>query len=200
MSTTILLHLFFQMSSISLRVAGESIFCSYSSSPSFNGSVTPEEIRGLCQLRESFHSASCWALRLPRWRNQLLGLRTNVSSRPDRQARGSRTRSIDCASRPVGAYAVKRLIYQFTYVDAMVVDTPITDEGFAGQLQDARDIRDRLERCSRFLDYLDREWQGLADRDTVVEWPAISGVLRNQMEGTLGRVNVTRERRGSTPP
>lgn len=57
----------------------------------------------------------------------------------------------------VGAYVVKRLIYHFTYVDAMIVGTPITSMKFAGELHDARDIRDRLDRCARFLDYLDSQ-------------------------------------------
>ena len=92
---------------------------------------------------------------------------------------------------------VKKLIYHFTYVDAMVVDTPITSVEFASELQDARDIRDRLSPCARFLDYLDSQWSGLANRETIVNWPEVSGALRDEIEDIAARVKITRGRRGS---
>jgi hypothetical protein len=81
----------------------------------------------------------------------------------------------------VGVYHVARLARDFVYVDAMVVDTPIFDEGVRQTIRDVSGIRDRLERAERFREYLDRCWQPLNELGSPFDWPTISADLKKHI-------------------
>ena len=51
----------------------------------------------------------------------------------------------------VGAYTIKKLMFMFTYLDAVIVDTPIVDPDFRSQIDDVATIEERLERALIFL-------------------------------------------------
>jgi hypothetical protein len=70
----------------------------------------------------------------------------------------------------------------FTYVDAMIVDTPIVDEETRGAIRDDRRIEDRLRRCDIFRRYLDLAWVRLADSDAPLSWPEISREIEVDVE------------------
>lgn len=116
------------------------------------------------------------------------------------EARPASQRDSDAVDRlrvtTVGAYVVKRLVLTFTYIDAMIVDTPIVDSGFASALQDERSIRERLERCEQFLNYLDSQWAVLAAHDAVVDWPLVSSSLRKEIARIARRVEGNQRRGG----
>lgn len=78
-----------------------------------------------------------------------------------------------------GAYTLKRLPAEFTYVDAMIIDTPIVDLDIRREVRNVVGIQDRLQRADIFRAYLDRHWYGLDSpsiRDTF-DWPAVSDRL-----------------------
>jgi hypothetical protein len=85
-----------------------------------------------------------------------------------------------CRITTIGAYSFKRLVSNFTYIDAIVVDTPIIGQSWRAQISDARSISNRLARAEVFRAYLDRQWFGLAGKDVVFDWPAASHDLYEQ--------------------
>ena len=58
----------------------------------------------------------------------------------------------------VGAYTTKKLIFMFTYLDAIVVDTPIVDPEFRAQIHEVETIEARFDRVLTFLSYLEAQW------------------------------------------
>jgi hypothetical protein len=80
-----------------------------------------------------------------------------------------------------GAYSRKKLCGLFSYLDAIIVDTPITDPSFRGNIRDARSIEDRMGRATAFLDYLDASWSNSLLLHDKFDWPSLSTAARSQM-------------------
>jgi DNA-binding PadR family transcriptional regulator len=83
---------------------------------------------------------------------------------------------------PSGVYTLKRLSRLFTYIDAMIVDTPIVDKSVRRLITDVRSVGDRLARAENFRRYLDQAWRGLADREPPMDWDAMSRDLAADIE------------------
>ncbi len=82
----------------------------------------------------------------------------------------------------LGAYALQFLCRQFTYVDAVVVDTPILDVDCRSKIADERDITGRLIRAEAFVDYLDSCWECITARvECAFEWEVVSSALRSDI-------------------
>ncbi len=88
----------------------------------------------------------------------------------------------------VGAYHFGPLVRQFTYVDSMVVNTPILDAQYRSQIEDVESIRDRLKRASVFVAYLDEQWVVGAQKPDIFDWPAVSKGLKEEIENIRGRL------------
>ncbi len=58
----------------------------------------------------------------------------------------------------VGAYMHRAMLVTFSYVDAMIVDTPVLDPSIRSEISDVRSISDRLDRADVFCDYLESAW------------------------------------------
>jgi hypothetical protein len=82
----------------------------------------------------------------------------------------------------IGAYYVKRLVRNFTYVDAVIVDTPIVDDAVRGAIDAAESIAARLDRAERFRRYLDTSWQRLGLGTTVFDWNRMSRGLQTDID------------------
>jgi hypothetical protein len=80
-----------------------------------------------------------------------------------------------------GAYASKKLCVLFSYIDAVVVDTPIVDAVARSAINDARSIDDRLKRAEDFLNYLDASWQQAPELHEKFDWPTLSGSAVRQI-------------------
>jgi hypothetical protein len=81
----------------------------------------------------------------------------------------------------IGAYTIHRLVLMFTYVDAVVIDTPIVDPTIRGQIGVVMDVAPRLERAKYFLAYLNLQWKGLAHLATAVDWAEIGAAISNEI-------------------
>jgi hypothetical protein len=81
----------------------------------------------------------------------------------------------------IGAYTAKRLCNYFQYVDAMIVDTPIVDDEARLSIGDTDDIDRRLVRATRFVDYLDTQWQTVGHKNVTWEWTGVSASLRDNI-------------------
>jgi hypothetical protein len=80
-----------------------------------------------------------------------------------------------------GAYSRKKLCALFSYLDAVVVDTPIVDIKARSTINDARSIEDRLNRAEEFLSYLDVSWHQAPELHDKLDWPLLSGSARRQI-------------------
>jgi hypothetical protein len=93
----------------------------------------------------------------------------------------------------IGAYAIKELCKYFVYIDAMIVDTPIVDGKVRATIGDIDDIDRRLDRSTRFADYLDSQWQAIGHKNITWDWAGISASLRGDIGGIRRIRQHTRE-------
>ena len=59
---------------------------------------------------------------------------------------------------PIGLYHIQELLGNFSYLDAVIVDTPILDSQLEHHIGDAHTLAERVERAFVFREYLDRAW------------------------------------------
>lgn len=93
----------------------------------------------------------------------------------------------------VGSYMYKSMIRQFSYVDAMIVDTPVVDVQVRTRIGDAKTISDRLSRAVIFRNYLDGQWGllQLPEGERAFDWLDSSEALARD----IGNARYRAERR-----
>ena len=91
----------------------------------------------------------------------------------------------------VGVYHILRLCRFFSYINAVIVDTPIFDDSLRESLRQASNIAQRLDRAVVFRRYLDNHWGTLRGAAAVFDWGAAS----TQLEADLKRVRDRAARR-----
>jgi len=96
----------------------------------------------------------------------------------------------------IGSYYVRKLIKKFTYVDAMIVDTPIVDKDLSDKIEDVDTITDRLARAELFCDYLDAQWQVLSDQELSLSWPSVRWAIAKDIKYITGKISI----REDSPP
>lgn len=89
----------------------------------------------------------------------------------------------------IGAYTIKKLVSMFTYVDAVIIDTPIINAEKRKAIKDVSALLDRLERAELFRSYLDDEWARLNTSDLPFDWRVIS----SQLQSDISRVRRRQE-------
>ena len=88
----------------------------------------------------------------------------------------------------VGGYYYRKLVSRFEYVDAMIIDTPITDQAIRGKITNAFSIEDRLTRSRIFLSYLKEQWSMITGQGLAFDFmPAYEAVLE-QMRKIQDRI------------
>ncbi|MFI2298280.1 P-loop NTPase fold protein [Actinacidiphila glaucinigra] len=91
-----------------------------------------------------------------------------------------------------GAYVLRKLLGEFVYVDAVVVDTPIMDAQARQAIRDVRSIDDRLERASHFADYLDSCWKAAPRVEGGFDWSEVSSRLWGSIDEVERRIRGSR--------
>jgi hypothetical protein len=81
----------------------------------------------------------------------------------------------------IGAYHIGVLARQFTYIDAIVVDTPILEDVSYHSVVDVDDIRARLGRAAVFRSYLDKAWRLVPSVPGTFDWDRESTVLSKEL-------------------
>lgn len=95
-----------------------------------------------------------------------------------------------------GAFMAKRMLSLFSYVDPVIVDTPIVDPDFRSRISDARTIQERIERARHFVDYLDAQWQSVdPGAEEVLDWTAHSQHFARQLDEISRRAEEARRKR-----
>lgn len=82
----------------------------------------------------------------------------------------------------IGSYHIARLIRQFAYVDAIVVDTPVLDGVVRKRIHNTEMIEDRLRRATIFRNYLDDQWEKLNRQFLGFNWTEVSHDLGRDIE------------------
>lgn len=76
----------------------------------------------------------------------------------------------------IGSYHCNRWASTFAYMDAMLVDTPILEQGVRQEISrtvDSFDISKRLYRTVLFDEYLMRCWSEFAEYPVYFDWPTV---------------------------
>ncbi len=81
----------------------------------------------------------------------------------------------------IGSYYYQKLACSFTYVDAMIVDTPIVVREVRERIRDEEYIDKRLERAEEFRQYLDSQWKNIDSAAEVFDWNYHSVQLKEEM-------------------
>ncbi len=84
----------------------------------------------------------------------------------------------------IGSYYYQKLACNFTYVDAMVVDTPIVDRKVRDRIRDEAQILKRLDRAEEFRVYLDSQWKKIESAAEVFDWRYLSSQLKAEISST----------------
>jgi hypothetical protein len=77
-----------------------------------------------------------------------------------------------------GIYHAERLVAEFTYFDAVCVDTPILDAELRRSITDAVTLTQRLDRAESFLEYLDSWWKPVDAQALGFDWKSASNTVR----------------------
>lgn len=81
----------------------------------------------------------------------------------------------------LGKFVVADLIGTFVYLDAVVVDTPITDAKVRATIHDEHTIENRVLRGRKFKQYLDECATTIRDADAAAFWKSTSDLLDADM-------------------
>lgn len=88
----------------------------------------------------------------------------------------------------LGIYHLRFLIHSFTYVDSVIVDTPILDELFKGEILNEINIEKRLDRAISFKNYLDKQWDIANITSTYFSWETYSSELNEDIERIKNKI------------
>jgi hypothetical protein len=93
----------------------------------------------------------------------------------------------------IGLYHVNRLCHQFTYVDAIIVDTPILDHNKRKYILNVHNIMDRLDRSEMFRLYLDDQWLLIksVNARSAFDWNIVSEALKRDIQYIRPRARGT---------
>jgi hypothetical protein len=82
-----------------------------------------------------------------------------------------------------GVYHFQKMVLQFEYFDAVIVDVPILDAEKRRQITVVTDFWDRLSRVEAFCEYLDECWKrNNNDGHSLFNWPSVATRLRAHVQ------------------
>ncbi|MGB0165345.1 MAG: hypothetical protein ACPF8V_00695 [Luteibaculum sp.] len=87
-----------------------------------------------------------------------------------------------------GIYHLRFLVQSFTYIDSIIVDTPILDDSTKANILNEMNIAKRLDRASIFRGYLDEQWKIADIKTKYFSWETFSGELNEDIERIKDRI------------
>jgi predicted type IV restriction endonuclease len=90
----------------------------------------------------------------------------------------------------LGLYHINQLCCLFSYIDAVVIDTPILDNDVKELIHDVINLEDRLDRAESFRRYLDIQWSKNNMHGLGFEWPNLSSTLKRKISNIRGYIAV----------
>lgn len=88
----------------------------------------------------------------------------------------------------LGRYHINVLVKKFTYIDAVVIDTPVIDEKVRAKICYVTPIAERLKRAELFLDYLNDCSNHLQDESAKTVWRKISSEIASDISDICARL------------
>lgn len=86
-----------------------------------------------------------------------------------------------------GAYTKSVLTAEFSYVDAMITDTPILAPSYRCKIVDAHLLDERLHRVEIFIEYLDSCWKHVPEEaKNAFDWVVLRRILTDNMRRIAG--------------
>lgn len=89
-----------------------------------------------------------------------------------------------------GVYHLRFLVQSFTYIDSIVVDTPILSDLAKEKILNEMNILKRLERATSFKNYLDEQWRLSDIKSRYFSWEAFSSELYMDIERIKERLGT----------
>ena len=86
-------------------------------------------------------------------------------------------------------YHLHYLIKSFTYVDAMIVDTPIINNEFKSKITNTMNIKNRIDRAIIFKEYLDQQWKEAKISSNYFDWQVFSTELQDDLSKIANKIN-----------
>ncbi len=65
----------------------------------------------------------------------------------------------------VGIYYISKLSHSFTYIDSIIIDTPICIKEYHLKINNSKFIDERLQRVILFMTYLEKIWINWSEND-----------------------------------
>jgi GTPase SAR1 family protein len=87
-----------------------------------------------------------------------------------------------------GIYHLRFLTQSFTYIDSIIVDTPILSDSVKALILNEMSIVKRLERAIFFKDYLDSQWTLSKIKSKYFSWETCSGELAEDIDRIKSRI------------
>lgn len=112
---------------------------------------------------------------------KLVEIHTKVTETEDKTSQFWRLTS-------VGGYYHRKLVARFEYIDAMIVDTPITDQGIKGKVSDVSRIEDRLTRSRIFLSCLKEQWNMILGQGAAFDFMPVHEAVLEQIRKIQDRI------------
>lgn len=81
-----------------------------------------------------------------------------------------------------GIYHLDVLAKNFSYLDAMTVDTPILDNNIRAAINEVDNINGRLSRVKKFYEYLDNAWASISPSTNLLSWSDYSTETNAEIE------------------
>ncbi len=88
----------------------------------------------------------------------------------------------------LGSYHITNLIHMFSYIDSIIVDTPIFKDEIRDRIITGGAIDHRLERAAIFIQYLDEMWDSGGFEESVYNWNSDSSLIKREMEEIWKRI------------
>ncbi len=91
----------------------------------------------------------------------------------------------------LGLYHINILLRNFTYIDAIIIDTPILNDSIKKKISNVVSINERLTRSELFSSYLDLQWEKLEleKKPLSFNWLDASKDLRNDISYVRAKAN-----------
>ncbi len=90
-----------------------------------------------------------------------------------------------------GAYHIRRLIIDFTYIDPIVVDTPILDVETRQKVDIGFDLENRIRRVIYFCDYMDNQWKQINKTINGFDWLDVSKAIRSDIRTVRAKMSYS---------
>jgi hypothetical protein len=92
----------------------------------------------------------------------------------------------------LGKYHIHKLARMFQYIDAITIDTPITEPKTRASIQNVTDLTERLKRTKSFINYIDQCATQVRDEEVKILWQDISSDVKKDITEVI-KNNITRK-------